>query len=290
MDSLSNLEMFTRQLLVLGPEIQEKLFSLNVLVAGCGALGTAIIELLVRLGVGHVTVVDADVVETSNLHRTHLFTLSDVGKPKALVCAQKAMEIGSGSRVTPVLDIVDETNAESLVKGMDFVFDALDNVNPRLILNDACVKNGVPLIYGGVSGEYGSALFVSPRDTPCLSCFMEPMDQADACETMGTTVMTVSLVANLQVQMMLNALRGDIPRGLYYVDARSLTLQVVDMKRNPSCEACSLGEYKYLGGIRTSCGLIRVNERPPEGPRPYLRRMPDGLLICYENCFKKIGR
>ncbi|AWS00663.1 HesA/MoeB/ThiF family protein [Metallosphaera hakonensis JCM 8857 = DSM 7519] len=284
------MEMFTRQLLVLGPEIQEKLSSLHVLVAGCGALGTALVEILTRLGVGRITVVDADIVETSNLHRTHFFTVEDVGKPKAEICAERARAIGSGTVITSVLDIVDETNAESLIKGKDFVFDALDNVNPRLILNDACVRNSVPLIYGGVSGEYGSVMFVNPEDTPCLSCFMEPVEQADACETMGTTFMVVSFVANLQVQMMLNYLRGEIPRGLYYIDARTLSLQVIDIKRNPSCEACSLHEFKYLKGIKMNCGLIRIKEIPPEGGKPLVRRTKDGLVICYENCFKKLGR
>ncbi|AEB94511.1 MULTISPECIES: HesA/MoeB/ThiF family protein [Metallosphaera] len=281
--------MFTRQLLVLGPELQERIFSLNVLVAGCGALGTATLEMLTRLGVGKITVIDADIVEVSNIHRTHFFKREDVGKPKAEVCVRRAREIGSGTQLEAILDIVDETNAESLVKGKDFVFDALDSVNSRLILNDACVKNGVPLIYGGISGEYGSAMYVS-EDGPCLSCFMTPMEQVDSCETIGTTVTTVTLVASLQVQMMVNALRGEIPKGLYYVDGRGLSLQALDIKKNSLCEACSLHEFRYLKGIKTNCGLIRVKFEPPSLERPFVTRTSDGLIICHENCFKKLGR
>ncbi|QKQ99473.1 HesA/MoeB/ThiF family protein [Metallosphaera tengchongensis] len=283
--------MVTRQLLVLGPEVQEKIFNLKILVVGCGALGSSILEQLVRLGAENITVMDADVVEISNLHRTHLFRYEDVGKPKALVCSQRAMEINPGAKVKPILDVLDETNAEEMVKGVDLVFDALDSVNSRLILNDACVKNRIPLIYGGVSGEYGSAMLVKPGETPCLSCFMEPQEGTDACETVGTTPMTVSLVATSQVQLMLRLLRGDYASGLYYIDAGSLSIDLIKMERNPSCQACSLMTYKYLKGLGHSCGIVRVKENPPEGsPVPYVKRVNDGLLICYEKCFKKIGR
>lgn len=282
---------YSRQLLALGTEVQERLFSLKVLVVGCGALGSALVEELTRLGVGEITLVDADVIEESNLHRTHLFTSLDVGKPKAEVCAQRASEINPEVKVIPVLDVVDNSNAEELVRGKDFVFDALDNVNSRLILNDACVKAGVPLIYGGVSGEYGSVMMVVPKVTPCLSCFMQPTRDEDTCETIGTTPLTVTMVATLQAQLMLEALRDNVREGLIYVDARRLSLDVVRILRNPSCEACSRGEFTYLKELKVTCGIVRSDDVPPPGsPRPFVRRGREGTVICYDKCFKKVGR
>lgn len=286
-----NLAYYSRQLLTLGLEVQERIFSLKVLVAGCGALGSTLVEELARLGVGDITVVDPDLVEEPNLHRTHLFTERDVGRPKAEVCSERAREINPDVRVTPVLDVVDNSNAEELIKGKDFVFDALDNVNSRLILNDACVKKGVPLIYGGVSGEYGSAMIVVPKATPCLSCFMQPSEGEDTCETVGTTPLTVTLVATVQAQLMLEALRGQVREGLIYLDSRRLSLDNVKILRNPSCEACSREEFMYLKGLRIRCGIVRTDESPPPGsPKPFVRRGKEGLLICYDKCFKKVGR
>jgi adenylyltransferase/sulfurtransferase len=286
-------EKYSRQLLVLGLDLQLKLRELKITIVGCGALGSALAELLTRLGVGQIKIIDADIVEVSNLHRTHLFDENDVGKPKVLACAEKLRRINSDVKIFPVTDIITKENVEELIKGSDYVFDALDNLYYRLLLNDACVKLNIPLIYGGIMGEYASTKLVIPKTSACLSCFMsyEGNDE-NACETVGTLDTVVDVITGIQVQLMLNHLRG-IENGeyLYYVDMKSLRVDKVLIKRNERCEACSLGEYKYLKfNFPLNCGL-RIVKTDYDGDSIRIEKDDNSFIICYPygKCFKKVS-
>jgi adenylyltransferase/sulfurtransferase len=285
------MERYSRQLLALGLEVQEKISSLKVAVIGCGALGSAIAEMLTRLGVKELLLVDADVVELSNLHRTHVFTEKDLMRPKALVCKEYLKKINNNIKINIVLDILDNKNAENIVKGNDIVFDALDNLNYRLILNDACVKNNIPLIYAGVTGEYSSAKIIIPGKTSCLSCFLEPTDGNNACEIIGTTIATVDAIASIQIQLLINYLRGLYKDEMIYLDMEDLRLEKIKMRRNPNCEACSLHQYKYLKSEFDTCGILRSEKSGKNifsSSEVEIYKDNDGTIICYnEKCFKK---
>ncbi|BDC19730.1 HesA/MoeB/ThiF family protein [Acidianus sp. HS-5] len=286
------MDRFSRQLLALGIDVQDRIMNAKVLIAGCGALGSSIAELLVRLGVKELKIVDADVVELSNLHRTHIFTEKDIMKPKIIACKEYLEKINSEVKIEPIFDIIDETNAENLVKDVDVVFDGLDNVNYRLILNDACVKYGKPLIYAGISGEYGNAKLVIPEKTSCLSCFLQPLDIRNACDIIGTTTVVPNFLASIQVQLFINYLRGYSKDELILVDLKELRIDKINMNRNPKCEACSLHEYKYLKNMEINCGLTRVEKA--EGDKIFssngteLYKCNGDYIICYnQKCFKK---
>jgi adenylyltransferase/sulfurtransferase len=291
-------ERYSRQILVLGFEVQQKLAGLKVTIVGCGALGTALAELLTRLGVGYIKIIDADIVEISNLHRTRLFMEEDVGKPKALVCKDRLAKINSGIKIDAVIDVVDQTNVEELIKGSDYVFDALDSLFYRLVLNDACVKLGIPLIYGGVIGEYSSVKLIVPKVTSCLSCFMNYANEADtnACETIGTLNTVIDVTASLQVQLMLKHLMGEIDGNLYYLDMKSLRLDRIRIERSSHCEACSKGEYVYLNSrLEVSCGIKRLSTSEgyiSKNQGVKTEKVKDGFIICYPDgkCFKKVSR
>ncbi|MDT7901473.1 MAG: HesA/MoeB/ThiF family protein [Acidianus sp.] len=286
------MDRFSRQLLTLGIDVQEKIMNTKVLIAGCGALGSSIAELLVRLGVKELKIVDADVVELSNLHRTHIFTEKDLMKPKVLACKEFLEKINSEVKIEPIFDIIDETNAENLVKDVDVVFDGLDNINYRLILNDACVKYGKPLIYAGISGEYGNAKLIIPGKTSCLACFLQPFNTRNACDIIGTTTIVPNFLASIQVQLFINYLRGYSEDELIIADLKELRLDKIKMSRNPQCEACSLHEFKYLKHMDINCGLIRTEKI--EGDKVFssngieLYKYDGDYIICYnQKCFKK---
>ncbi|BCU69470.1 HesA/MoeB/ThiF family protein [Stygiolobus caldivivus] len=291
------MERYSRQILVLGLGVQQKLTELKVTVVGCGALGSAIAELLARLGVGNIRLIDADIVELSNLHRTRFFTEEDVGRPKALVCKERIGKINSGVNVEAIIDIVDQSNVEELIKGSDYVFDALDSIFYRMVLNDACVKSNIPLIYGGIMGEYASVKLIIPKKTSCLSCFMNygGDDDRNACETIGTLNTVVDITASLQVQLMINHLMGEEDRNLYYLDLKSLRLDKIRIERNSQCQACSKGEFIYLKlPHQTTCGIVRVKEEVKNSANygVKIEKVRDGLIICYPDgkCFKKVSR
>ncbi|BFH72666.1 HesA/MoeB/ThiF family protein [Sulfurisphaera javensis] len=288
------MERYSRQLLVLGIETQRKLKDLKVTVVGCGALGSTLTELLARLGVGHIRVIDADIVELSNLHRTHLFTEKDIGKPKAIVCKERAKEINNEIEVDTITDIIDENNVESLIEGSDYVFDALDNLYFRLLLNDACVKHSIPLIYGGVMSEYSSVKLILPKKNACLSCFLNyEGDEENVCETIGTLDTVVTITASIQVQLMLNHIRGIEDNYLYYIDVKNMRFDKINIERNEKCQACSLHEFKFLHGKeqKPNCGIIRIDNKILKNEFSIEKRNNE-LIICYSNgkCFKKVSR
>ncbi|QGA54903.1 HesA/MoeB/ThiF family protein [Sulfolobus sp. E5-1-F] len=290
-------ERYSRQLLVLGLEIQQRLNELKILIAGCGALGTSIAELLVRLGVGEITIVDADVVDITNLHRVHLFDENDVGKPKAEVCAKKLSLINSSIKLNYIIDILDEENVEKLISDKDYVFDALDSLYYKLLLNDAVVKLRKILIYGGINGEYGSAKLIDPNQTSCLSCFVNYSNQdeiGNSCDVIGTTPLIVELTATLQVNLMLNHLRGNADYSLFYIDSRELKIERINVEKNFQCKTCVLNEYPFLNHrvTKPNCGIFRVNMKVPELDRPKIFKNIGNIILCYPNigCFEKRGR
>ncbi|WP_236748944.1 HesA/MoeB/ThiF family protein [Acidianus manzaensis] len=288
------MERFSRQLLTLGIDVQQKIMESKVLVAGCGALGSALAEFLVRLGVKEITIVDADVVELSNLHRTHIFTEKDIMRPKVIVCKDYLNKINSDTKINAIEDIIDNSNAEEIVKNHDVVFDGLDNIYYRLILNDACIKNNIPLIYAGISGEYGSAKIVVPNKTSCLSCFLQPYDTQDSCNVIGTTTIVPSIMASIQIQLFINYLRGEIDNNLILFDFKNLNIDKIKIEKNPECEACSYHKYKYLNEKPPiSCGLSRHKKQNNEklifsSNEIQIFKNEESYILCYgQKCYKK---
>lgn len=271
---------------------------LTVTVLGCGALGTTVAELLARMGIGKIRIIDADIVELSNLHRTHLFDENDIGKPKVIACKEKIRRINNNVIVEEIIDIIDESNAEEIIKDSNIVFDALDNLYYKLLINDASVKRGIPLIHGGIAGEFGSVKLIIPGVTSCLSCFIEynSNDTRNSCDIIGTLPTIVDITASLQVQLMLNYLRGEIDGSYYYIDAKELRIDRINIQKNDKCPSCSLRQFPYLTGkIKMACGLSRINNEVKFTDlvfqNEYVRIYKDfnGMILCYYNgkCFLK---
>jgi adenylyltransferase/sulfurtransferase len=281
-------ERYLRELLAIGKETFDRIRSTKALIAGCGALGSSLAESLARLGVGKLVLVDADVVELGNLSTTHVYTTDDVGKPKVDACREHILRINPEVEVEVHHDILDRNNVEDYVSKVDVVFDALDSLYARLLLNDACVKLGKPFFYAGISGEYVTTKAIVPGATSCLSCFLGySSDEMNACNVLGTTIVSPSVVANLQVQLFLNYLRGNVKDELYLIELNNMEFARVQLSRNPKCRACGLREFPYLKGeiSPSQCEITRV-----EGSSESLRvtNEPSYVKICYpEGCFQR---
>lgn len=210
----------------IGRQGQERLLAARVVVIGCGALGCATVDLLARSGVGSITAVDRDVVEVSNLHRQVLFDESDArdGTPKAVAAAEAAARFNSEVTVTPVVADVTSDNIEALVGDAQVVLDGTDNLETRYLLNDVCVKLGIPWIYGGAVGSTGVAMTVIPGETSCFRCTFPtppPAGSLDTCETAGVLPSTVVTVSAFQWTEAVKLLIGDrehLNRSLVYFD------------------------------------------------------------------------
>lgn len=143
---------YERNIPAISQSEQALLSSKKVLVLGCGGLGGYVIEYLARLGVGHITVVDGDVFEESNLNRQLNSSPDMLGHGKALAAAARVKKIAPDIIVHPVAEFFHEGNADELVRGHDLVIDALDNLASRLVMEDSCERQNVIFIHGAISG------------------------------------------------------------------------------------------------------------------------------------------
>jgi adenylyltransferase/sulfurtransferase len=265
---------YSRQVLLaeLGGEGQEKLRAATVTVIGCGALGCAISELLVRAGVGRVRLVDRDIVELDNLHRQLLFDERDVTArlPKAVAAGDKLAHINSEVSVeTRVLDVAPH-NILPLLDGADLAMDGTDNIETRYLLNDACLERQLPWIYGGAVGTLGMTMSLIPGG-PCLRClFPEPPPPASlpTCDTRGILNTLPVLVASYQVTLALKLLTGrPVSPELMVVDPWEGSHRRLPVARADDCPACVGGRHDFLDGFELTeitrlCGRNAVQVYP----------------------------
>lgn len=209
-------------------EEQLKLSQSTVGVVGAGGLGGQILLLLARLGIGHLTVVDHDVFDESNLNRQALSSNKALGNSKAKEAVSVLNAINPGVIVTAHQAKIDNSNAEEILKGSNIIVDALDNVSGRFTLEEAAKKIGVPLVHGAVAGFEGQVMTIFPQDTGLGNLFNKKnsgMDKTKSPEAiLGVPALTPALIAIFQVMEVLKVLlnRGPILQNrMLYLDLES---------------------------------------------------------------------
>ncbi|RLF22476.1 MAG: hypothetical protein DRN15_08935 [Thermoprotei archaeon] len=272
---MPSLERYSRQIVLWrrGEEDQIRLLKSSVAIIGCGALGSCIAELLTRAGVGRIKLIDRDVVDLTNLQRQVLFDEYDAEKllPKAIAAANKLRAVNSEVEILPIVEDVNPSNVLELIKDVDLVIDATDNLETRFLINDACHKLGKPWIHGAVLRTYGMVMNIIPGETPCLRCLIPnppPPGSLPTCETAGIMNTIVMIVSSIQATEALKFLMGyDIVKNeLIYIDAWNLRLSRLKVRRREKCPLCSEGRYEYLEGRRAYaqalCGRNAVQILP----------------------------
>ncbi len=250
-----NSEKYSRQILFspIGAAGQEKLLQSKVVILGCGALGTAQANALVRAGVGTLRIVDRDFVEESNLQRQMLFDEADAREslPKAVAAERKLRQINSDAHVEGIVADADSSNLEEFIEGFHVVLDATDNFETRYLLNDAAVKLGIPWIYGAVVASYAATMTILPGRTACLACLFPkvPLGMHDTCDTVGVIGPAVSWAAALQSTEAFKILLGresELHGSLVAYDLWSNRFQQVRARRDPQCRVCVARQFGYL--------------------------------------------
>ena len=162
------LKLYNRQIILpeLGLAGQEKLKAASVLMIGAGGLGCPVLQYLVAAGVGHVGIVDDDVVDISNLHRQILYSIADVGKPKAETAKQKLEWLNPFVELTAYKDRLSTDNAATLIDGYDIVIDGSDNFTTRYLVNDTCLALNKPLVFGSIFKFEGQVSVFNYQDGP----------------------------------------------------------------------------------------------------------------------------
>ena len=259
----------------LGPEGQERFGAAAVVLVGCGAIGAAAAQLLVRAGIGRLRILDRDFVEISNLQRQSLFDEADAAQvlPKAVAAERKLRAINSDAQIEGRIADLSPKNAAELLGGFPLILDGTDNFETRFLVNDFAVQSGTPWIYAAAVASYGVTMTIRPGQTPCLSCLLEASNRAgleETCDTIGVLGSIVSLIASLEVTEALKILAGrsDALHGrLVSCDVWSGRFQSIGAERNPTCRTCARKEFPYLEGQAqphiTMCGRdsVQIHER-----------------------------
>ena len=267
---------YSRQILFtpLGPEGQERLRASSAVIVGCGAIGAAAANLLVRAGIGRVRIIDRDFVEPSNLQRQILFDEQDAlsALPKAIAAERKLRAINSDVAVTGVVADLAPGNASELLADCDLILDGTDNFETRLLVNDFAVRHTLPWIYAAAVASYGVTMVIRPGVTACLACLLgeNAAGHEETCDTIGVLGPIVNLIASLEVAEGLKLLAGRanaLTGKLTSCDVWSGHMHSVRLERNPECRVCVRHEYSYLEGHAqphiTMCGRdsVQIHER-----------------------------
>jgi molybdopterin-synthase adenylyltransferase len=239
------LERYSRQLVL--PEwsgaAQERLKEATVIVVGVGALGSPVATYLAAAGVGHLGVVDSDVVELSNLHRQPLHFTPDLGLPKASNAVVKLSALNPEIQVDQYPVRLEAMNAEAIVAGADLVVDCSDSFETRYLMNDACCAQRIPLVEAGVLGFDGLVMSVVPGESACYRCvFPTQPASAPSCREAGVLGPMAGVVGSIQALEALKLLTGvgdPLTDAILHVDGSGMAFTRVATERRADCPACA---------------------------------------------------
>ena len=237
-----DLERYQRQILYdgFGEEAQRKLKQSHVVVAGAGGLGCPAATYLTCAGIGHITLVDNEVIETSNLNRQILHWDENIGEKKAASAASKLARLNSSITIVPIVAKITDTNAKHLIRDADVVVDATDSFDARCVLNRACVYAGIPLVHGGVWGLCGQVTTILPGRTPCFSCIYP--DRPEEHQLTPVFGVTPGLIAVIQATEVIKIVAGFgrlLAGQMLYMNECTMDFYFRELKWNPGCKVCA---------------------------------------------------
>ncbi|TDT52057.1 HesA/MoeB/ThiF family protein [Fonticella tunisiensis] len=223
------MERYQRNIGTLTVEENERIKNCRVCVVGCGGIGGYVIEMLGRLGIGYITAVDGDVFDKTNLNRQILSDDESIGKSKAQKAKKRMMLVNPFVTVKAIEEKLTKENAEKIINGNDVVVDALDNLEGRKLLADACEKLSIPLVHGAIEGWYAQVSTIFPGDRTFQRIYGKATSKVN---TLGNPSFTPALAASIEVSEVVKLLtgRGTILRNkLLYVNLLDNEYTIIDL-------------------------------------------------------------
>ncbi|MDQ0298169.1 adenylyltransferase/sulfurtransferase [Salibacterium salarium] len=260
----------------IGREGQNLLQTKHILIMGAGALGSANAEMLVRAGIGKVTIIDRDIVESSNLHRQQLYTEKEAEKhtPKAIAAKERLQQINQDTKIDAFVLDADAANLEKLIRNVNLIIDGTDNFDIRFILNDLSQKHQIPWIFGASAGSFGMTYTFIPGKTPCLHCLFPSIPGIGmSCDSSGIIGPAIQMTASYQTTEAMKWLTENeeaLRTSLLFFDIWHGQQQTIGMNKGKNKECLSCGNnraYPYLNQSETAhidvlCGRDTVQIRP----------------------------
>lgn len=238
---------YSRHILLdeLGIEGQQQLLASHTLIVGAGGLGSPVALYLGSAGVGQITVVDHDTVDSTNLQRQIAHTLANVGQPKASSIQQAIANINPDVQVNVITQRADAILLTELVALVDVVVDCTDNFATRHAINLACVTHGKPLVSGAAIRFDGQVTVYDPRDakSPCYACVFPESEKLEEtqCASMGVYAPLVGIIGSLQAAEALKLLMNlgqPLTGRLLMLDAKNMVWSEIRMPRHVDCPVC----------------------------------------------------
>jgi len=215
----------------------------RILIVGIGGLGVPAAWALASAAIGHLTLIDPDPVELSNLARQVLYRDADLGKPKAECAAVRLRRRFPKTEIDARAIAFEPHNAIELAAAHEFLVDGTDNPAAKFLINDAALAAARPFAYGGVLGMSGQAMTIVPGRSACLRClFEEPPDQEDiaSCREAGIVGPVAGVIAQVQAAEAIASVSGVLPplagRILTYDAAAPVRFRVTDVPARSGCK------------------------------------------------------
>lgn len=242
------LQRYSRHILLpkIGVEGQESILCAHVLIVGLGGLGSPVVMYLAAAGIGTMTIVDDDVVDSSNLQRQVIYGLSDVGLKKTASVARSIHEINSAVHIKTYDRRLSRHEIIDLLNDVDVVVDCSDNLSTRLQLNYCCHEMGTPLVSGAAIRFEGQLTVFDFRkpDSPCYQCLYDSnSEESLTCSESGIFSPLVGVIGSMQALETLKLLIGlesGLKSRLALFDGLKIDWRYVNYSKKEGCDVCSM--------------------------------------------------
>ena len=245
-----------------GEEGQLKLLDSKVLLIGAGGLGSPAALYLAAAGVGTIGIIDADVVDDSNLQRQVIHNTERIGQYKAESAKIAINALNPDVKVVTYIERLDETNVKQLVAEYDVILDGTDNFPTRYLLNDAAIMANKPVVHGSVFRFEGQLTVFKPHEGPCYRCLYPsppPPELAPSCAEAGVLGVLPGIIGLLQategIKLLLGIGEPLVGRIMTY-DALSGEFNEIRPYRDPECPAC--GAHAHPDDLPTYADVCAI--------------------------------
>jgi molybdopterin/thiamine biosynthesis adenylyltransferase len=220
-----------------GLKSQKILASKHAVLIGGGGLGSHSANILIRMGIGSIDIIDNDIIDITNLHRTTVFSEKDIGKHKASVLQERLQLVNTGVTITGINKKVTSKNIDALVSESDIIIDGTDNIPLRLLINKTAIQHKIPWVYAGVYETIGMVMAILPKKTACFRCISPNISILKKKEIPVLGSLPASIAA-IQCNETIKVLVGKPPAGFLIYDTWNQCFDRVEVKRNPYCTVC----------------------------------------------------
>ncbi len=267
--SEDDMQRYARHIILpeVGEKGQQKLLKGRVLLVGVGGLGCPTALYLAAAGVGKIGLVDADVVDKSNLQRQVLFGESDVGRPKVEAARDKLLDLNSSLDVVTHYELLTSHNVFDVMDGYDIIVNGCDNFPTRYLVNDAAVMKSKPVVDGSIFRFEGQATVYVPGEGPCYRCLYPappPPGEVPSCAEGGVLGVLPGTIGLMQATEVVKLILGEgkslVGRVLLY-DAMEMKFRELKLRKDPECPVCSESPIiTELIDYEQFCGLPSLGE------------------------------